>query len=123
MLKVGSIKENNGDYFIKRDFYRQGMIFKDEDAYLNRKDEPCYVPELSDAVYTGYDILDICNGQQIFADELFEKLDWQHPETLVDDWIRHNEWVIFKQCGELVNYGDGCNDTVCPNCGMRVDVK
>ena len=105
MLKVGSIEEKGGEYSISREYYRQGMIFKDEDAYRNRKDEPCYVPELSDSVYT----------------ELFEGLDWQHPETLIEDWIRNEEWVVCEGCGKLVDYGDGCNDKVCPNCGKEVE--
>lgn len=121
MLKVGSIEEKGGEYSISREYYRQGMIFKDEDAYRNRKDEPCYVPELSDSVYTGNDILNICNGQQEFADELFEGLDWQHPETLIEDWIRNEEWVVCEGCGKLVDYGDGCNDKVCPNCWKEVE--
>lgn len=122
MLKIGSIEENDGDYIIKREYYRQGMVFKDEDAYRNRKNEPCYVPELSDFVYTGTDFLEMCNGQQDFADELFEGVDWQHPETLIDDWFKNDEWVQCEQCGMLINYGDGCNDKKCPNCGKEVEV-
>ena len=33
MLKIGSIEDNDGEYIIHREFYRQGMIFKDEEAY------------------------------------------------------------------------------------------
>lgn len=123
MLKVGSIEKKNDEYLINREHYRQGWVFKDEDAYRNRKDEPCYVPELDNSMYTGQDILDMCNSQQEFADELFEALDWQHPETLVDEWLRHGEWVVCEGCERLVNYGDGCNDKVCPNCGKEVDIK
>lgn len=53
MLKIGSIEDNDGEYVIHREFYRQGMIFKDEEAYKFHKDQPCYSPELSDSVYTG----------------------------------------------------------------------
>lgn len=121
MLKVGSIEEKDGEYVIDREYYRQGRIFKDEDAYRNRKDEPCYVPELSDSVYTGNDFLEMCNGQQEFADELFEGVDWQHPESLMQDWFVNNEWLICEGCGKLVDYGDGCNDKKCPNCGRSVE--
>lgn len=123
MLKVGSIEEKDGKYVINREFYGQGMIFKDEEAYRNRKDEPCYAPELSDAVYTGQSFLDMCHGQQDFADELFEAVDWQHPETLMEDWFANNEWVICEGCGKLVNYGDGCNDKKCPFCGKEVETE
>ena len=98
------------------------MIFKDEDAYKNHKDKPCYVPELSDSVYTGNDFLEMCNCQEDLADELFEGVDWQHPESLKEDWFVNNEWVECKGCGKIVDYGDGCNDTKCPHCGRKVDV-
>ena len=45
MLKIGSIEDNDGEYIIHREFYRQGMIFKDEEAYKFHKDQPCYSPE------------------------------------------------------------------------------
>ena len=121
MLKVGSIEENeDGEYIINKEYYRQGMIFKDEDAYRNHKDKPCYVPELSNTIYTGQDLLDMCYGQKEFADELFEALDWQHPDSVIEDWFVNGEWVICKGCGKLVDYGDGENDTKCPNCGKEV---
>lgn len=125
MLKVGELKldEHENILILNREFYQQGNIFKDEDAYRNRKSEPCYVPELSDSVYTGEDFLNICNGQQEFADELFDGVDWQHPESLKEDWIVNNEWVVCDGCGKLVNYGDGCNDKKCSNCGKKVEVE
>lgn len=86
MLKIGSIrKEKDGNYTILREYFRQGMIVKDEEAYRFHKDQPCYVPELSDSVYTGNDFLKMC-GDQILADKLFEEVDWQHPESTLEDW-------------------------------------
>ncbi len=122
MLKVGGIVvDSNGNVTdIYREYYRQGKIFKDEDAYHNHKDKPCYIPELSIHVYTGNDFLELCKGQQEFADELFEGVDWQHPESLMEDWMRSNEWVLCE-CGNIVNYGDGCNDTRCPKCGKVIE--
>lgn len=116
-----AVDENGEVVFLKREYYGQGMVFKDWDAYLNRPDDPCYVAELSDAVYTANSFLEICNGQKEFADELFEEVDWQHPETLKEDWLRAEEWVECERCGSLVNYGDGCNDKACPNCGKPVE--
>lgn len=121
MVKAGSIeRQKDGTWKIDRAWYGQGMVFKDEYAYKNHPDKPCYVPELSDTVYTANDILALCNGQKDFADELFDGLDWSHPESLMEDWMMNNEWVYCDQCGHLVNYGDGCNDTVCPICGKAV---
>ncbi len=122
MIKIGHIeKKKDGSWKIERKWHGQGYVFKDEEAYVTRPDDPCYVPELSDAVYTANDILALCNGQKEFADELFDGLDWSHPESLMEDWMVNNEWVRCGQCGKLINYGDGCNDTVCPFCGKEVD--
>lgn len=125
MLKVGGLVKNEDGIVtsIDKEYYRQGYVFKDEDAYRNRKNEPCYAPETSDAVYTGQDFLDMCHGQQDFADELFEEVDWQHPETLMQDWMVNNEWLVCGGCGKLVDYGDGCNDKKCPFCGKEVEVE
>lgn len=98
------------------------MIFKDEEVYKFHKYQPCYSPELSDSVYTGNDFLELCNCQQDLADELFEGVDWQHPESLKEDWFVNGEWVECEGCGKIINYGDGCNDTKCPNCGRKVKV-
>lgn len=99
MLKIGSIEDNDGEYIIHREFYRQGMIFKDEEAYKFHKDQPCCSPELSDSVYTGNDFLELCNCQQDLADELFEGVDWQHPESLKEDWFVNGEC-----CGGRYDY-------------------
>lgn len=97
MLKIGSIEDNDGEYIIHREFYRQGMIFKDEEAYKFHKDQPCYSPELSDSVYTGNDFLELCNCQQDLADELFEGVDWQHPESLKEGLVR--KWRMGRMRG------------------------
>lgn len=120
---IGSCEINADGKIIKleREYYGQGMIFKSWSAYKDRPTEPCYVPELSDSVYTARDFLEICNNQKEFADELFDGCDWQHPESLQEDWMRNNEWVECSGCGRLVNYGDGSNDTECPDCGTKVN--
>lgn len=124
-LKIGEYipadAESGTPEVIDRDYYRQGWIFKDEEAYCDKEhpERVCYIPELSDSLYTRQDFLDMCKGQTEFADELFEGCDWQHPETLMEDWFRNDEWLICQNCGKLVNYGAGCNDTKCPNCGKE----
>jgi hypothetical protein len=122
-LKVGSYTppDENGDgEVIDREFYRQGLIFKDEEAYKNYKDRPCYIPELSNAVYTGNDFLELCKDQEEFADELFYEVDWQHPETLMNDWLSNEELMECNGCGFLVD-PYACNgDIECPNCGKSL---
>ena len=118
---IGSCEIREGEEpRIEKAFWGQGYMFKSSEAYHNRPQAPCYVPELSDSVYTAEDFLHICNDQKEFADELFEEVDWQHPETLMEDWMRNEEWVVCEGCGKLVDFGDGCNDKKCPSCGAEV---
>lgn len=44
MLLIGSYSPERGNEpeIIDRDYYRQGWIFKDEDAFQNRPDDVCY---------------------------------------------------------------------------------
>ena len=93
-LKVGGYTPETEDTeaVIDRDYYRQGWIFKDEEAFLHYPDKVCYVPELSDEGYTRQDFLDMVGGQKEFARECFYAVDWQHPETWIDD-LRFSEIV------------------------------
>lgn len=106
--------ENGEGEKIVREFYGQGHIFKDEDAFYHRPDDPCYIPELSDTVYTRNSILQECNQQDDLAEEVFEALDWQHVSSLLEDWQRNGELDTCKECGKMFNcYGA----TKCPYCG------
>lgn len=96
MVKAGSVERKpDGGWQIDREWYGQGYIFKDEEAFLTTPDAPCYVAELSDAVYTHHDILRICNGQEEIAKLCFDEIDWQHPETWLDEAIMNDE---FEMC-------------------------
>lgn len=81
---------------LQREFFGQGWVFKDWDAFQNYPDAPCYVPELHDAVYTRNDLTALCNGQEEMAEELFDQLDWQSPSTLMDEWERTGETGIWE---------------------------
>lgn len=105
---------------LQREYYRQGNIFKSWDAYYNRPEDPCYVPELSCSVYSAKDFLDMCDGQKDFADELFEGVDWQHPETLMEDWIREGEWTICENCDRIIDTGSHPGLKKCPRCGKKI---
>ena len=63
-------------------------FLKDEDAFLNRPDEVCYIPELSDEKYTRNDIISICKENEAIANEVFNNLDWQCPETEIESLIK-----------------------------------
>lgn len=121
LLKVGSYtpETEKQEAVIDREYYRQGWIFKDEDAFLHHPDQVCYVPELSDAAFTRQDFLDMCNGQEQFATECFYAVDWQHPETWVDEQYQHDEWGWCSQCEKIYDMaGDSCP---CPICGCEPD--
>ena len=120
-LRIGSYTppDDDGDgEKIVREFYGQGMIFKDEYAFYHESDVPCYVPELSDTVYTREDFLRMCNDQDDIAEIVFGAVDWQHPETLLEDWERNGELDTCNECGKLFDcYGE----TKCPYCGARYE--
>ncbi len=88
--------------------------FKDEDAFLNHPNEVCYIPELSDATYTRNDFLDLFNGQEEFAEACFYGLDWQHPETWLDEAMINEELEMCPHCKKLYwMYGETCPCSVC----------
>lgn len=119
-LKVGSYTppDENGDgEKIVREFYGQGMIFKDEYAFYHEAKVPCYVPELSDTVYTREDFLRICNDQDDIAEVVFGAVDWQHPETYLDEQYAEGEMATCKACGKIFLSYDVKN---CPHCGAEV---
>ena len=116
-LKVGAYipETEDREAVIEREWYGQGHIFKDEDAFLHHPERVCYVPELSDSAYTRQDFLDMCNGQEEFAAECFYAVDWQHPETWLEEQYVHEEWGWCADCEKIYDMeGEPCP---CPECG------
>jgi hypothetical protein len=114
-LKIGSYTPATDEMeaVIDREFYGQCYIFKDEEAYNTDLDKPCYIPELSDAIYTHQSFLDMMDGQEKLARDLFERVDWQHPETLIEEDFASGEYDICPECGRMFAcYGR----TTCPHC-------
>ena len=118
MSRIGNCKvDNNGKIILlERDMSAQGMIFKDEDAFRERPTDPCYVPELTDTIYTREDILHICNNQEEVAERVFREIDWQHPESYLDELFHDEEIYECKHCGKIFDIYDGQNPR-CPFCG------
>lgn len=118
MSRIGNCKvDNNGKIILlERDMSAQGMIFKDEDAFRERPTDPCYVPELTDTIYTKEDILNICNNQEEVAERVFREIDWQHPEAYLDELFHDEEIYECKHCGKTFDIYDGQNQR-CPFCG------
>jgi hypothetical protein len=116
-LMVGSYTEETNDApaVIDRDYYGQGWIFKDEEAFLHHHDKPCYVPELHDTAYTKQDFINLCGGREDFAAECFDIVDWQSPETWVEEQFVHGEWDQCPKCDYWYSrYGE---KKPCEKCG------
>lgn len=114
-LKVGQYTSatDEAEAVIDREFYRQGYIFKDEEAYETSLDKICYIPELSDTAYIHQKFLDMMDGQESLARILFDHVDWQHPETLLAEDYANGEYDNCPVCGRMfVCYGKAA----CPNC-------
>ncbi len=102
---------------LQREPFGQGWIYKDWEAFQNRPEAPCYVPELNDAVYTRNDFVAMCNGQEEIAEELFDGVDWQNPSTLMNDWENAGEIDTCRKCGKLFM---ASHVKECPHCGADV---
>jgi|GEM_PF-476983 len=115
-LKIGSYTPAANDVpeVIEREFYGQGMIFKDEEAYTYHCDKPCYIPELSDTVYTRQDFIHLCGGRWDLAWECFNAVDWQHPETWVEEQFVNGEWDECTACAHF--YDRYANPAPCEKC-------
>lgn len=102
-LKVGSYipATDDSDAVIEREYYGQGYVFKDEQAYETGLDQVCYVAELSETAYTHQDFLDLCDNQEPLARDLFDRVDWQHPETLLEDDYASGEYDDCPVCGRM----------------------
>jgi hypothetical protein len=52
---VGHYNKTTGEYI--KNFSGQGYFYLDYDAFLNKTDEVCYIPELYDTHYTYIDFI------------------------------------------------------------------
>lgn len=90
-LKVGEkhVDPESTKWIYEKEWYRQGFVYKDEEAYLTSKDDVCYIAENDyredEQHYNRTDILRIANGDLKMANMIFYLLDWQHPETVYDE--------------------------------------
>jgi len=108
---VGKIHENGK---IEKEFFQQGYIYKNFEAFCEKTNEVCYIPELDDAEFytegVGYTYQDFVNLAkehfeelgvngipEILAEVLFEFCDWQHPETLLDEWDNMGEFENYPE--------------------------
>ena len=101
-----------------------GVVYKDDQAFESG-DGVCYIPEfgfenanenpfefyakaliateiegntyVAIQGYTRQDFVELCDGNEGLARELYDHVDWQHPETLLDEWLEDEETqAMFK---------------------------
>ena len=107
-LKIGSYTPETEDQeaVIDRGYYRQGWIFKDEEAFRLHPEQVCYVPELSDEGYTRQDFLAMCNGQEEFAAECsLKRWTGRARKHWIDEQYRYNEWGWCEHCQKDLFHG------------------
>lgn len=110
---IGEILENGE---IEKGYSEQGMIYKNSKAFYEKLDEICYVPESHDEGYKYEDFIELASGNDFIAKILFDSVDWQDPETLLEEWICEDEVHICKGCDNMyVSYEVEC----CPKCNLK----
>ena len=69
--------------------------FKSASNFSKYPERVCYVPENWDfdngPGCTVKDFLDLCNGDSIKAQLLFDECEWQHPSTVLDEWDQYKD--------------------------------
>jgi len=95
--KIGEIK--GGTVYPEYAGNNDGFYYKDSEAF-DRQEGVCYIPEAefedegqpdggldlnSRPGYTYQDFLDVCYGNKKLAHDVFDLVDWQCPETVVDE--------------------------------------
>ena len=80
-----------------QDWIGQGYGYKDNDFDWNNGDATLiiYIPEYAynednvvkrEDAYSKQDFIEICDGDEEKALYIFDTVDWQFPENLIDDW-------------------------------------
>ena len=113
--KLGLCEVTENGYVFTGEYSNNGYIFKDEEAFEKNWDAPCYVPEgeieLVDRCefYTHNDLLKLCYNNHKLCNSVFNELDWQYPETLLEDIDMHSDfrWYFdFVKVGTKVKWND-----------------
>lgn len=57
-------------------------------SYLNADE----INDIIGCAYTGKDFVDLCNGDVLKANDVWEYVDWQHPFTAYDEMCENGWW-------------------------------
>ncbi len=98
MIEIGKRIETSEGVAYELEYGGEGNIYKNEDAFLNRPDEVCYVPEYAaegcegwrvpqnEDCFTHNTLLALCKGNEEVCWDLFYSLEWTFPTTLLEEW-------------------------------------
>lgn len=123
-IKIGSSNPlGEGDYRFWEGQSENGACFKDEEAYLNDWDKPCYVAECDFEAagpmgvcdyYTHKNLLALCHNNRKLCDAVFYTVDWQSPETYLDELgnsCDFKDFWPFVKAGAKVRWADPAGQT------------
>ena len=91
----------------------QGRVYKNPEAFYHVPFELCYVPEDLAGAYTANDFFELSLEQPEIAEEMFQSVEWEHPETWLDEQFRMGELAICPVCGHIRQSSVGL---MCPYC-------
>lgn len=90
METIGKLLGNNK---AELEWSGQGYIYKNFEAFLNKTDEICYIPEYGvdeegniEVSYTYKDFIKLATDSELTAEGLFNIVDWQTVEVLIDEY-------------------------------------
>lgn len=93
----------SNSYYVETDNGREILShgFISASNFKKYPDRVCYVPENWDFEedgpgITGQDIIDLCDGDKLKAQMVFELCDWQHPSTVLGEWD-HDDDVALEE--------------------------
>ena len=123
-IQFGNVFKNGDEYVFESGSTGNGLCFKNEDNYLNHWDEPCYVPEYGFPdknesndncdYYTHRSLLTLCHHNHKLCDAVFYAVDWQYPETYLDELSNScdfKDFWSFVKPGTKVIWNDPANET------------
>ena len=104
-VKIGSARLVGGEYIITSEYANingtEGAFFKDEEAYENNWDAPCYAEEAffddsetTEEYWTHLSLLEACSYNEKLCDTMFKELSWQCPDTWLNE-LESEDYAYF----------------------------
>lgn len=113
-----SEKRTLEEYGRKEEDAPRPQPMKDSAIFVQTLHQICYIPENAESdkdKYSRSRILALVHGDHSLCRQLFDTLDWQFPETLIDENLRDGLWGECEACGRYYCIEDE-EMTECPIC-------